>query len=400
VAEHGSAILAAAPGAAANALKKRREDIGLTVADLERILKGLPVADAELAESSTPIQALERLAFMLGLDERLLAFDLKAGSDDRLSIRLRTLLHQQKQALSRVTTLALSEAASIVRTQNRLASWLGSRQVWLSFEKSPDYGDAVSPAYKIGYQLATHARQRLGLGLGPVASLRSLVEEQLGIPVVQEPLPESIAGATIATGEDRGIVLNTRGSNQHVWVRRATLAHELGHLLFDPAESMNNLRVDLYRDTERDPEDTKRFPDFVEQRANAFAIAFLAPPESVRELIKPPISQEALAKVMRTFGISLTAAKYHVSNSYWRSFDVEPWSNPKVEPDENWRAAEDFTLDYFPIGGVPESRRGRFASLVARAYQKDLISSDTASIYLACTPEEFEARAGAIAELS
>ena len=58
-----------------------------------------------------------------------------------------------------------------------------------------------------------------------------------------------------------------------IWVRRATVAHELGHLLFDPVQ-LDRVRVDTYQSNEIDPEShlTPR-PDVVEQRANAFSIA-------------------------------------------------------------------------------------------------------------------------------
>ena len=153
----------------------------------------------------------------------------------------------------------------------------------------------------MGYDLAEQAREHLGLGDEPVPSMRSLVEDNLGIPVIQARLRNEIAGATVAvTDEDghecRGIVLNTVGQNQNVWVRRATLAHEVGHLLYDPEDRLEGIRVDTYETNDVNPESGST--DYVEQRANAFAIAFLAPLGAVRRVAPTPISGESISKAM------------------------------------------------------------------------------------------------------
>ncbi len=160
-------------------------------------------------------------------------------------------------------------------------------------------------------------------GSGGSRSIRCgwLVEERLGIPVVQAPLPGNteIAGATVAAADDRegevrGIVFNTLGANENVWVRRTTLAHELGHLLFDPPERLENLRVDSYAEGRTDPQGGEA-ADFVEQRANAFAVAFLAPDDAVRETAPAPLTTASVAKTMRTFGIGKVAAGHRICNS-------------------------------------------------------------------------------------
>ncbi len=76
------------------------------------------------------------------------------------------------------------------------------------------------------------------------------------------------------------MAINTQGLNGNVWVRRFTMAHELGHLLWDPDQRLQSLRVDTYRDLEEDPVQRPGL-DPVEARANAFAIELLAPQEYV-----------------------------------------------------------------------------------------------------------------------
>ena len=224
--------------------------------------------------------------------------------------------------------------------------------------------------------------------------MRTLVEDRLGIPVVQVELGQNIAGATVVTKDEdgreaRGVVLNTVGENENVWVRRATLAHELGHLLFDPNAQLENVRVDPYGQNEADPESHET--DYVEQRANAFAVAFLAPLGAVRRMVPAPPSIESVVDVMHTYGISHTAARYHVSNSHFRQYEVPPFGAHETPRDE-LKAAENFALDFFPLDGTPIQRRGKFAALVTRAVEEGCISMDTASLYLQCSAPELDAR--------
>ena len=404
--EYGAAILLDSPGAIEKSLSGRREELGLSLESLAGAARVSQdeVRQSEIQARNIPVQTLEKVCFALGLDERLLAFDKTAGADHALAFRLKTL--QQADApdsrISAGTVLSFAEAASVIRVQSMMLDWLGkSGSVW-GFQHSDDYGSPQNPAWRIGYQLATQTRERLELEQDPIPSMRDFVESRLNIPVVQAQLHPSIAGATIETrghngGEVRGFVLNTIGENSNVLVRRATLAHELGHLLHDPGQDLNQLRVDSYMETQADPEGGVH-ADFVEQRANAFAIAFLAPLDSVRKMIPIPISADAIREVMQVFGISHTAARYHVSNAHYRQYNV-PDQAYGVHPSEDWLTAEDFTLDYFPITSTPPQRRGRFAGLVAECYQRGLLSSQTSAFYLGCTEQDFMGNADAIRSL-
>ena len=390
--EHGSAILRRTTNSTGNALQRRREALGLSCRAVGRAteLSESDVWTAESAPSRLALSKLERVAFSLGLDERLLAFSKDSGGDDRLAYRLRTLLGERarRRTISERTALLFSEAASIIRVQLRLQKWLGLQMERDAFEPHGDYGSPRQPAWRIGYNLAEDARNTLRLGQNPIPSMRELVERRMGIPVIQTELPARIAGATVMTVDEegreaRGIVLNTVGDNTNIWIRRATLAHELGHLLYDPDESLENVRVDSYIDSQKDPE-TGPLTDFVEQRANAFAIAFLAPNDAVSKLAPTPVSAEAVSNVMHTFGISHTAARYHIANSHHRQFEI-PSRAVSPAPSDEQKAAENFTVDYFPLPNTPIQRRGRFSGLVAESYVRGVISEDTAALYLRCS---------------
>ena len=394
--EQLSAVLLTGPGAIEHALKKQRNELGVTsdqlasAANLEREVIDL----AETNSNKLGLRELERLAFVLGLDPAKLSVDDRAGSDPGLGVRLRVLETDQAAAptgarLSPRTVLRFSEAASIIRLQMLLQDWLAKPNEKALFEPSPDYGP---PAWQAGYRLARDAREALGIGLQPIDSMRELVEHRLGIPVVQVELPPEIAGATISSHGKRGIVLNITGRNENVWIRRTTLAHELGHLLFDPEEHLSSVRVDSYEQIARDARRDDELPDRVEQRANAFAVEFLAPREAVRQLVPSPahVSAASVKQVMSRFGIGKAAARFHVGNTWWRQAELPAEPAIQAAPTDDQKAAEDFTVTYFKPIVTPDQRRGRFATLSAEAVDAGLITEDTAAQYLVCSEYELQ----------
>ena len=405
--EYGAAILKCTRDSTSDSLERRRESLNLCHGDVARaasLASADIVRSAESTPSQVPTTQLENIAFVLGLDERLLAFTRDAGGDDRLAYRLRTLSTNgppSSHTISSGTALLFAEAASIIRVQLRLQRWLGIETARDSFAPSDHYGSAETPAWKVGYRLAEETRRTLGLDESPIPSMRELVEDRLGIPVVQVSLGQNIAGATVVTVDEdgreaRGVVLNTSGDNENVWIRRATLAHELGHLLFDPSGRLESVRVDRYGESQFDPE--TQGIDYVEQRANAFAIAFLAPLEAVRRLAPVPLSNKSVVDVMQTYGISHTAAGYHIRNVHHRQYDL-PQSDVHETPRDDLTAAENFAVDFFPLENTSIQRRGKFAGLVVKAVEEGCISEDTASLYLQCRVSEFNSRFDVLQEI-
>lgn len=388
--ERAAALLLSSPDAIPFAIANRRSEVGVTTAALARYA-GVPepvVLKAESNPSEIPIQTLERLAFNLGLDERYIALERTAGADADLGVRLRRLTDRtQEHGLTVDTVLLLLEASSVIRVQSRLQRWFALGLAPHGLQPSPDFGDRERPAWRVGYELAETVRQTLGIGKSPIQSMRALVEGRFRIPVVQCDMHTSIAGATIESGADRGVVLNAQGQNQNVWVRRATLAHELCHLLFDPAPDLEKLRVDRYESADVNPE-TPGGIDYVEQRANAFAVALLAPPDEVRGMVPGPITISAVEEVMRHFGLGRVAARYHTWNASWRTYDPPDLNEIRAEPSAEQVAAEGLTLDYFQPAATPLQRRGLFAHLVGRAVEESKISDETGAQYLACSPDD------------
>jgi Zn-dependent peptidase ImmA (M78 family) len=280
------------------------------------------------------------------------------------------------------TVLQLSEAAWVIARQAALQECLAERGLQARVAKPHHDSSFWYPAYETGYRLARETRNLLGIGhTVPIESVRKIIEDDFGLPLVQLKMNERFAGATMANGSVRGIVVNETGMNSNVWVRRMTLCHELGHLLWDPDDRLQRVMVDAYAELEASDREIQRDP--AEIRANAFAVAFLAPPVAVQSIAdrhSDPL--DVVREVMITFGISATAAKHHVHNI--TNLSTSAYSASQLPaPEQHWVAMENLTLDYFPIMATPLSRRGKYAWFVAKAFEAGEISLDSATSWLA-----------------
>lgn len=146
-----------------------------------------------------------------------------------------------------------------------------------------------------GRELAMRAREALGLGHGPIGDLTAIIEEHLGAHVLVEPLPPGVHGFCAvcpSAGELPAAAVIIVNGDDVLGRQRFTLAHELCHLLAgDPVD----VEV-LSNQTEKSP---------AEHRADAFAVAFLAPEEGVRRAVGSQQFDEALVRRMsRLFGMS------------------------------------------------------------------------------------------------
>jgi len=396
VLNYGSAVLVSGHQEPASSLRKSREDRGLTVYDIAKAtkLKVSDITSAEDARKTSSIQFLEKLAMTLGLDETRLSFRPLTEENERLGIRLRQ-LKNSNPAFNPSTVVAFDEAAWVIQKQWQLLDWLGEKVNLSSLGFQPDsrYGDKQYPAWQCGYDLARTTRKLLGIKPEePIDSLRTIVEGMLTIPLTHLSLPSQFSGATISAGPVRGIAVNINGSNQNVWVRRATIAHELAHLLWDPDSRLNTLVVDTFEAMESQPPHIKeKEDDFVEARANAFAIEFLAPQEFALELFeKKPDLPTGLRAVMDHFGVSFTSAKFQIWNAKKRSLSLDSFFVRDVEPTDEWKGRESFTNDFFRPESVPMSRRGVFAKYVVECLSRKLISDDSAASFLGCTEQELK----------
>lgn len=398
VANRGAAILCETPRTIGENLRDRRTVLGLDLAAVASRARLPPadVADAEDGRRRVPIQRIERIARVLGLDEWLVASPRAGASSEQLAVRLRT-LGQDARPLSPSAVLMLAEAHWVGATQIRLEGWLRTRpRVLVEFHPTDIYSD--HRPFDQGYTLALETRRLLGYGDDPFPiSVRAICEDDLGVPVVQAELPKWVAGATVSAGPDgaRVLVVNIQGRNNNVWVRRSTYAHELCHLLWDPPATLCELRVDDFDALQQRPDE---LTDPIEQRANAFSAEFIAPGMAALAHYHRS-GPGALRSVMEHFGISFTAGRYQVWYASNRTIPFGTLTAADSEPEQSWIARESYTVDYFPLHDTPVTRRGRFSAVVVWAAELGFISYDTASEYLQATEDAIRTSAGDIKQL-
>lgn len=397
VAAEGSLVLASSWDAPGKALKDRRNALALeprSVAKQARVTEQVVAA----CESSKrlPLRTYEQIARTLGLDERFVGVRSQGVGNESVAVRLRT-IGEADGSLASSTVAALAEAAWVGATQSRLETALGFGLNRRGLLPNPSYGTSGYPAYMWGYDLAGQVRRLLQLEPSEaIRSMRELVEEYFGIPLIQAELGEAVAGATLESDGHRCIVVNLSGENRNVLRRRATIAHELGHLLFDPSQFLESLRVDTYDELEQMRE---RVADKVEQRANAFAVELLAPQEAILDRFKT--AKEGLYGCMEHFGIGFTAGRYQIWNGSRREVPLESITTRTRNFDDQralnnaWEGTEAFTVNFpmHPLPGVRPSRQGRFCAVALRAAEQQIISWDTAASHLEVT--EAQARASA-----
>ena len=399
--EYGTAILVSDPHCPSvqpgKRIRSRRLALGLSPSDLARKVGiiGEEITTLENGSSRLPARTLTRICSALSLDEYKIGLEDPSSKERDLGVRFRQLqtdLDNDGTRLTKSSTLSLLEDAWLISKQNELRRSLGQQYAFRSeFVPNTDYGHAQKPAWRIGYELAFRTRAILGLGPeDPIENLRSLVEDRLHIPLIQDKLPRNIAGATVQSGDDRGIVVNTEGKFFNTWSARLTIAHELGHLLWDPDNRLNSLIVDT---NDRLRESPWQADTYVEQRANAFAIEFLAPKEAIigrfRNQYNPP---DDIFDFMVAFGVSFIAARYHIWNATHRIWDLNDISTSEAEPTEDWEGRERFLTTFIPsqkleAANFRMNRRGKFLSNVVDARHENLISDDTAALYLGIEPD-------------
>jgi Zn-dependent peptidase ImmA (M78 family) len=375
VAREGVAGIVADPSQPADTFRKRRDFLKLSKQAVAAAAE-VGIEDIEAAETAgsiSSIQKLERLGQTLALDERLLGYQAEALGDKRLGARLRDLnLASDQREESFI--IALADAAWVIGRQMEVSKALGAdeRLIEKFGIKSNDY---KQPAYRVGYELAEKSREMLGLSpTEPIGSVRRLIEQRIGIPVVDAELGYTVAGATIINGKSHGIALGRAKLNASILVQRMTLAHELGHLLWDPLNKLERVRV------EHTDQIGQKQQDPVEIRANAFAVAFLAPRSVVHAIYEKFGSHERAGRELAwQYGISATAAIAHIK----ATCELKPTSmkldlSPEVH--KKWDKIE--ATERPMSDRIPLSRRGRFAQLVLEAFGRNLITADTAAAWL------------------
>jgi Zn-dependent peptidase ImmA (M78 family) len=274
---------------------------GLTAVKLSSIRAGAPVTTTDY-EALCRGLAVDPSAMYRGEDRSPL----------RTVARFRSATSQASPSPLDVRLLAL--AAEQGRILGFLLKLLG-RQVVLASHRSPAVGQSSHETWKEGYDRGEAARRGLHNVSGPVVDIESLFRE-LGVHVAKVAFSSSsIDAASIwESGSVPVILLNTKAAGlQHPGILRATLAHELCHLLHDAGEQDVTTLVSW-------TEGTGNYRESVEVRARAFAPAFLAPRDQVVPWVAAlaPEAKEsnyALVKnLAECWGLSFEGAAWHAKN--------------------------------------------------------------------------------------
>lgn len=136
----------------------------------------------------------------------------------------------------------------------------------------------------------------------PLGCVLTVVERELGLPVVVAALPQGIAGCCWRDGDRTVLWVN---GTQAAVRQRFTLAHEVGHVRCGhdadvPVETIETIGG--------------KSTDSREIQANAFAAELLAPADGIRASIPGEPSLEDVVLIAARFGISTIAALYRLNS--------------------------------------------------------------------------------------
>lgn len=161
--------------------------------------------------------------------------------------------------------------------------------------------------FEQGYQLAIWFREHLNLGFGYVDPERILQSWCVDI-IELEVDPEICAVAVWGRRHGPCVIVNTKRPSRSSGEkgRRATLAHEICHLIYDRhrslpvADVMGGLG-----------------PQFAEKRANAFAAEFLLPRSSAAQEVKNAHDEilKVAKRLERKYGVSREIVRHQILNS-------------------------------------------------------------------------------------
>jgi Zn-dependent peptidase ImmA (M78 family)/transcriptional regulator with XRE-family HTH domain len=286
-------------------LRVQRDGIGYSVAEVAH-RSGLSVEEIERFESGSQLPELHqliRLAETLGVDPMaLLSTRQKALDPARLPARFRT---QEGADLLPDDVRLLSVAADVGRIGHYL---------WKLVEPAPP---RIQPGYRApdgghpgeeGARLGIDARKRLYPQHDPIPNLKAALET-CGVHVAWVRFQDKrIEGATLIERDALPVILLNLNADKVRKLRsaRMVLAHELCHVLHDAENEKRRLLRSAVTFAHVEAGQGSR----EEQRANAFAPAFLAPSSWVLDEVGQDPVEIGRALVER-WHFSQDAARWH-----------------------------------------------------------------------------------------
>ena len=351
-------------------LKSWREAFGLSPARVAA-RAGLSVDELEGIESGAvdpSVDELEHLGRALGLRPEALyeaEVPATAGPD---SIRLLLKSTEAFRPGEELRLRMLDAARAAVDLLDLQAELHLERSRIDRFQTSPLTAVAGEPLHSVGERLARQVRQELHL-TGPIRSIRNLVGEQLGVPLVAADLtPHGPDAFTLyAPARRAAIVVNVAGKNQNKLVARFSIAHELCHLLFD-RPAAGSLGIACHTDPRHALEG--------ETRANAFAMRLLLPERELQKLDAAIFQPDVFREVMEHWGVHYSALRLYVEKLRGLSAEEAERDLPAVDTTCPLllRDAEELPAERETALPVPWPRRGVLLALALDAHRRGQIN--------------------------
>lgn len=279
-------------------LRRLREAHGMSVEEVARHLRVSPEDVSQMERGERPISGsdLIRLAYAFGEDPRDLVSE---GFDEEEPFL--AFFRRDSHSLDEESVEALRRYLAIGRELINMERLLGidhdaDEPPARSLPRPRTKEEAINHGERAAYE----ERDRLGLGMSPIANMTEVLEAQ-GVRAAKAPLPKSISGMTLAHPRIGCFVIVNEA---HPPVRRRfSYAHEYAHVIFD-------------RQRGRIISPANERHDLVEVRANAFAAHFLMPRDAVHRLVRRRKERDIqlydVAHLAHHFNVSRIAVCYHL----------------------------------------------------------------------------------------
>ena len=250
-------------------LRSARIDMGVSQQDAADALRLPRTAITQLESGNRSVSTLE-LTKLAALYQRPVAHFLaeaEGADEEDLSVALLRVAPGLEDELAIRKEIARSLA--LFREGVSIERLLGQdeRSGPPAYEVGPpkSIGEAISE----GASVADQERRRLGIGVTPIADVSELLSAQ-GIWASGMKLPDQMSGVFLHHPSiGLGILVNASHPRAR---KRFSYAHEYAHALMDRNRNVAVTSVD-------------NAADLVEKRANAFAAAFLMPPQGVADVL-------------------------------------------------------------------------------------------------------------------
>ncbi len=360
-------------------IRERREAFKASISEMARIAE-MPEArwaDIELG-GTVSVTDLGSICKALAVDFG--AFLRGEEKDPRRSAaRFRQASPMSVSSLLELRTLSL--AAELGRIGGILCELLGRPVPWEGLRQNLRIEGSLEP-WRHGYRLGAQARRLLKVSSGPIYNLqRDLESAGVHVSRVRFSGPEIDAASLREPGALPILLLNKESPRvDNSLSRRAAMSHELCHLLFDAGEGHIETRISR---NEGDPIED----DPTEQRARAFAPAFLAPPQEVRAYFRTgggssvKAAEDRVLALARRWGLSWLGAVWHAKNCDLIPTDTAGALAATAPPRTDWRLEfeRETTKSRLPEDfPASELSSGLLANLVIEAWQEGVITEGRA----------------------